>query len=171
MRLGWFGTVGNLLPVTALVVGLIVLLAVLAWFWKEYRPTSDDLAANLPRGPGQARLVEELPEALRGASDPWSEAVRLRDRGELGPAVVRLFAHQLLTLSRLGLVRLAPGRTGRQLVRSVADAEFQGLTTATLRSFESVYYGHHDPSEAEFAALWSVAEAFERRAADPGVIA
>ncbi|WP_435018696.1 DUF4129 domain-containing protein [Tundrisphaera sp. TA3] len=161
---------GSFLPITAMVAALGALIGVLIYSWIQYRPIAEEMPASRPRGPGGARSVEELPEALRGGSaDPWEDALRLRDRGERGPAVVRLFAHQLLTLGRLGLVRLVPGRTGRQLVRSVADAEFKALATTTLRSFESYYYGHREPTEAEFAALWTDAEAFQRRAAAGGM--
>jgi hypothetical protein len=79
--------------------------------------------------------------------------------------VVCLFAHQLLTLSRLGLVRLAPGRTGRQLLRSVADGDFRALVHPTLRMFEAAYYGQRPPTPDEFEGLWAQAEAFERRVA------
>ena len=99
------------------------------------------------------------------SSDPWEEAIRRRGRGDLAGAVVCLFAHQLLTLSRLGLVRLAPGRTGRQLLGAVADAEFRALVRPTLRLFEAVYYGHRTPSAEEFAAVWAGVEAFQRRVA------
>ena len=94
------------------------------------------------------------------SSDPWEEALRRRARGDLTGAVICLFAHQLLTLSRLGLVRLAPGRTGRQLLRAVADAEFRGLALPTLRQFEVVYYGHRTPSPEEFAEVWQKPRAF-----------
>ena len=55
-----------------------------------------------------------------------------------------------MTLSRLGLVRLAPGRTARQLLGSVGDADFRKLVAPTLRHFESAYYGHRNPSGEEF---------------------
>ena len=156
--------VGNILPVAGLVIALLVLVGILVWFWREYQPIPGE-ADPRPAKPGGARSIEALPEALRGDGDPWAEALRLRDLGDRGASVVRLFAHQLLTLSRLDLVRLAPGRTGRQLVRSVSDPEFRNLATATLRSFEAVFYGHRDLSDREFAAVWAGAEQFERRAA------
>jgi len=98
--------------------------------------------------------------------DPWAEANRRRLNGDFAGATLCLFAHQLLTLSRLNLVRLAPGRTGRQLHRSVEDAEFQRLLMLTLRQFEAVYYGHRTPSASDFATVWASAEAFERRAVE-----
>ena len=54
-------------------------------------------------------------------SDPWAETLRLRREGDYAGAVVYLFAHQLLTLNRLDKLRLTPGKTGRQLVRSVKE--------------------------------------------------
>jgi Domain of unknown function (DUF4129) len=166
------GFLGNVISVVGFLLALAALIAVLAWFWKIYEPSGEDLPQS-SRGRGEPSRVEALPEGMRRqfeSSDPWEEALRRRARGDLAGAVVCLFAHQLLTLSRLGLVRLAPGRTGRQLLRAVADADFRGLAQPTLRQFEAVYYGHRTPSTEEFAVVWQSAEAFERRVAG-GVVA
>ena len=149
------------------VVALVVVAVLMARSWKRYLPTADSATDQADPGRGN-RAGEALPAALRRfdpGDDPWAEANRLRQAGDLAGAVVCLFAHQLLTLARLHLVRLAPGRTGRQLHRSVIDEEFQNLLTPTLRQFEAVYYGHRDPTPTDFATLWETAEAFERRVA------
>ena len=156
-----------MISIIGFLIALVALLGVLLWFWKIYEPSGEDLPQS-SRGRGEPSRVEALPAGMRRefeSSDPWEEALRRRARGDLAGAVVCLFAHQLLTLSRLGLVRLAPGRTGRQLLRSVADVEFRGLVQPTLRQFEAVYYGHRTPSPEEFAEVWRSAEAFERRVA------
>jgi hypothetical protein len=121
-----------------------------------------------PTGPrrGPARepaRTASLPAGLRDdTADPWAEAVRLRDRGEHARAIVLLFLHQLLTLDRLRLSVLRPGRTGRQAVRAVADAAVRRRIEPTLRLFEAVYYGHREPAPEAVAAAWAEAEAFER---------
>ena len=78
--------------------------------------------ATFPRGFG------------RTDADPWAEAKRRRAAGDLAGAVVCLFAHQLLTLDQMGLIRLAPGRTGRHYVQSLRDRELIDSLGATLRS-------------------------------------
>jgi hypothetical protein len=158
---------GRWLVFLALTAALVVLCIVLARAWQRRL-----LAAEKPVGPtkGPAReaaRTASLPAGLRAdTADPWAEAVRLRDRGEHARAIVLLFIHQLLTLDRLRLSRLLPGRTGRQIVRSVAEASARGRIEPTLRLFEAVYYGHHDPSPEAFEAAWAEAEAFERWAAE-----
>ena len=157
---------GDYLVFGGFVVTLVGVAILIARSWKRYEPT-DDSSHDQRRGSRGSLAGEILPDALRRlgpGDDPWAEAERLRQSGDLAGAVVCLFAHQLLTLSRLQLVRLAPGRTGRQLHRSVTDQEFQSLLAPTLRQFEAVYYGHRSLSPTEFAALWETAEAFERRA-------
>jgi len=162
---GW--NLGDIIAFVGFVVGIAALLALLAWFYRLYEPSA---RADLPVASRARRAqVEQLPAGLRReveSDDPWSEAIRRRDRGDLAGAIVCLFAHQLLTLSRLGLVRLAPGRTGRQLVRAVANADFRELVLSTLRQFEVAYYGHRSPTADDFAAAWAAAEAFERRVAE-----
>jgi len=161
----WLAWVMNLI---AYIIAVVALIALLVWLWRHYAPTDLSEVPGTPRTRGEPSRIESLPEGMRRefeSTDPWEEAILRRDRGDLAGAVVCLFAHQLLTLSRLGLVRLAPGRTGRQLLRSVADADFRALVLPTLRLFEAVYYGHHVPSPEEFAQLWAQAEIFERRVA------
>jgi len=163
---GWGS--GDYLVFGGFVVALLVLVALVVRFWKRFEPQSDSLAAS-PRSPSRVQSGEVLPAGLRGLTatdDPWIEANRLRLAGDFAGAVVILFAHQLLSLARLGLVRLAPGRTGRQLHRSVVDQEFQAMLTPTLRQFEAVFYGHRAPTATDFADVWTSAEAFERRLAD-----
>ncbi len=170
---GWLGWLGNLVTLALFGVALGVLIGLMVWFWRIYEPIDSGDPSGSSKGRGEPSRIEALPEGMRRefeSSDPWEEAIRRRDRGDLAGAVVCLFAHQLLTLSRLGLVRIAPGRTGRQLLRSVVDAEFRGLVHPTLRLFEAVYYGHRTPSPEEFSRLWAQAETFERRVA-AGVVA
>ena len=149
---------------------LIALVVLVARYWKRFEPTEDDRPDREETGPAIG-AGEVLPAALRPiavAGDLWAEADRRRQAGDLAGAIVCLFAHQLLSLSRLGLVRLTPGRTGRQLHRAVADRDFQGLVLPTLRQFEAVYYGHRTPAPADFAVVWESAQAFERRAGEQG---
>ncbi len=114
----------------------------------------------------QSRRFEGLPAGLEPESDdPWSDAMRRRARGDYAGAIICLFAHQLLTLDRLRMLRLAPGRTGRQLVRAIDDRQIREWVERTLRLFEAVYYGHRVPSAKTFESVWVQAEAFERRVA------
>jgi Domain of unknown function (DUF4129) len=171
-NLSWLSLVGNLAALVGFGLALAVLVGVMVWFWRIYSPIDSQEKSRSLNAKGEPSRIESLPEGMRRefeSTDPWSEALRRRDRGDLAGAVVCLFAHQLLTLSHLGLVRLAPGRTGRQLLRSVADADFRALVNPTLRLFEVVYYGHRIPSPEEFSSLWAQAEAFERRVAGGGV--
>jgi hypothetical protein len=105
-----------------------------------------------------------LPPGVRPeGGDPWSEAIARRDAGDLAGATVCLFAHQLLSLDQLGLIRLAPGRTARHYVQAVQDHELRGSVAATLGLFEDVYYGHVRPEAEAFDLIWSRALAFQER--------
>jgi Domain of unknown function (DUF4129) len=158
---GWVSFAGFALAIGAL-VGLLF------WFWRIYEPAADAELGDSSKSEGEPTRIDELPAGLRlgyDPSDPWAEAIRRRDQGDLAGAIVCLFAHQLLTLSRLGLLRISPGKTARQLLRSVSDAEYRGQVAPTLRLFEAAYYGHQPPSIEEFAAVWAGVEAFQRRVA------
>jgi hypothetical protein len=165
-RSAW-AKLGQWIVFFVLAAALAVLCIVLALAWQRHL-----LSLEQPEGPrrGPARAVArtaDLPPGLRvETDDPWAEAVRLRDRGEHARAIVLLFLHQVLTLDRLRLSRLLPGRTGRQIVRGVADAAVRRRIEPTLRLFEAVYYGHRDPGPEAVAAAWAEAEAFQRWAAE-----
>ncbi len=162
---------GNFVTLIGLMVVLVALVGLLIWFWQIYEPS--DLEQNREEAKrGEPTRVDSLPEGMDGEfalADPWSEAIRRRARGDLAGAIICLFAHQLLTLSKLGLVRLAPGRTGRQLVKAVTDGDLRVMVQPTLRLFEVVYYGHRNPTVEEFDRTWMIAESFEKRVAS-GVI-
>ncbi len=159
----WIGTALLLTVLSAFLVGIFVL-----WLRRK--------GGWLAPGPAQewvstAARVGALPEGLRAADgDPWAEAQRRRAAGDLAGAVICLFAHQLLTLDQIGLIRLAPGRTGRHYVKGIHDAGLLDSLTSTLRLFEDVYYGRRVPSRDAFEAVWKRAEAFneQRRRLPPG---
>jgi hypothetical protein len=164
-RIPWvnFGA-GDLVAVGLALLFLTLVLVFLLEMFRRYRPVLDEAAGA--RGAairaGTARRIEGLPAGVGlDLSDPWSEAQRLRALGDYANAVIYLFAHQLLALERVKQVRLVPGRTGRQLVRAVADRELRRRVEPTLRLFEAVYYGHRAPSAEAFEAVWALAQEFE----------
>ncbi len=166
-RLPRVGSAGDLIVIGLVLLALTILLVVLIELWRRYRPTGVDLDLGGAARAGSVARVEALPEGVRpGVDDPWAEAQGRRERGDHAGAIVCLFAHQILTLDRLGLVRLVPGRTARQLVRSIADRPLRADVAPTLRLFEAVYYGHRTPSAEAFEAAWAAAEAFRRRVAE-----
>lgn len=172
---GWFrwlngwgvpgvGGLGDLVAIGLALLFLTLVLVGLLELLRRYRPPRDTEAERRRAiDAAEALRVEGLPAGVSAiAADPWAEAQRLRARGDYAGAIVHLFAHQLLSLERAGRLRLVPGRTGRQLVRSVADRALRGTVEPTLRLFEAVYYGHQAPSAEAFEAAWSRVETFER---------
>jgi hypothetical protein len=151
-------------------LGTILLSTVLATFfmflvmlWVRREPFG--VATNASRArPGTSELLAQLPEDLKpGLDDPWAEAQRRRLAGDFAGAVIHLFAHQLISLHRVGLIRLLPGWTGRQYVRWLRDPVLVDSLGATLLLFEEIYYGHRLPSAEAFEQVWSRAQALEDR--------
>ena len=70
-------------------LALAALIGVLVWFWRIYEPSGGGLAGESSKGRGEPRRVEALPPGMRRefeSSDPWDEALRRRDRGDLAGA-------------------------------------------------------------------------------------
>jgi hypothetical protein len=155
--------VGNSIGKILLLAAVVAFFFGLAMLWIR-RDWSSALAGNHDSGPGTSARIGDLPEGIRPTdSDPWAEANRRRAAGDLAGAVICLFAHQLLALDQLGLIRLAPGRTGRHYVRSLRDRELTDAVSATLGLFEDVYYGRRAPTAQAFESVWLSALAFQER--------
>jgi hypothetical protein len=163
MRLPSVNIGGNHLGTILLATVLAAFFVFLVVLWLRREPFGAGPSAARAR-PGTALLMAQLQEDLRpGLYDPWGEAQRRRAAGDFAGAVIYLFAHQLLSLDRAGLIQLAPGSTGRHYVRSMRDPVLVGSLGATLRLFEEIYYGHRRPSAVVFEQVWSRAQAFEAR--------
>jgi hypothetical protein len=157
---------GLILRYLLLLVLFGLLIGVIIWAIRTYLPQEKALALRTV-GTGTTSPARALPMGLNlNLDDLWAEAERRRASGDFGGAIICLFVHQILTLERLQMIRLAPGRTARQLVRSVGRADIRGHVQATLRLFEPVFYGHHVPKADDFEPVWREALAFERLLAE-----
>ncbi|HWE35103.1 MAG TPA: DUF4129 domain-containing protein [Isosphaeraceae bacterium] len=159
---------GNVLIYGLVALLIAVLIALVVWAYRR-ADLGWDAGVKAVTASGSASRVGALPTGLEvDSGDPLAEAVRLRSDGNYAAAIVYLFAFELLTLDRLRLVRLAPGKTGRQLVRSVPDPDVRGWVEPALRLFEAVYYGHRLPTAEAFEDAWGHAERLRRFAAEGG---
>ncbi len=157
------GVSGDLIMTAVFLAALIGFLVVLAVLWTRRDSSAADRSAD-GSAVGRAARLTDLPEGVRpGSGDPWAEALRRRAAGDLGGAIVCLFAYQLLSLDQMGLIRLAPGRTGRQYVQTIHDPRFADSLEATLGLFEDVYYGRKLPTLEAFEAVWRSAQVFQER--------
>jgi hypothetical protein len=161
---------GRGISISGDLIGTLVLMAALVVFFVSLMVLWIRREGGLARGEsvrgrlGTSARLGELPEGIRpGDGDPWAEAVRRRAAGDRAGAVVCLFAHQLLSLDQLGLIRLAPGRTGRHYVQALRDQELGDSLGATLRLFEDVYYGCRFPTVQAFESVWNRALMFQER--------
>jgi Domain of unknown function (DUF4129) len=154
---------GDRIGTFILLAALAVFLASVFWLWRRRMSgTADGESARARLG--TAARLSDLPEGIGlGDKDPWAEAQSRRAAGDLAGAVICLFAYQLLSLDQLGLIRLVPGRTGRQYLQVLRDQELADSLGATLRLFEDVYYGRRRPTAQAFESVWNRALMFRER--------
>jgi hypothetical protein len=156
IRGDWLGTILLATVLAAFFVFLLVL-------WMRREPLASAGSAARAK-PGSAELLAQLAgDSALALDDPWAEAQRRRLAGDMAGAIIYLFAHQLISLDRAGLIRLAPGWTGRQYVRWLRDPVLVDSLAATLGLFEEIYYGHRLPSRGAFEQVWHRAQALEDR--------
>jgi hypothetical protein len=159
---------GQILVYLAFFIALIVLIIAFYYAYRAYAPAARGISVGSKVG--RAAHVGGLPAGLQiDLADPLGEARRLRAAGDYAGATLCLFVHLLLTLQDARHIRLAPGKTGRQLVRSIADRWIRARVEPTLRLFEASYYGHRVPSEAAFEYAWAQAESLDQRLREGGV--
>lgn len=162
LHLPTIGAIGDALPIVLTGIGVVSLVVLIRVLWASARfDRSDDGAPG--RTVGSTGRITMLPAGMGSSAvaDPWAEAVERRRQGDYAGAVVFLFAHQLLELDRLGLIRLTPGGTGRKYVRSLDDSRLRELLSATLGLFEQAYYGHKRLSATSFEPVWAGVQSFQ----------
>ena len=163
-RVPYIGNLGDLIVIGLAMLFLTLVLVGLLELLRRYRPAPIEGSTRGVVQVGAATTIEGLPAGVRiGDGDPWEEALARRARGDYAGAVIYLFAHQLVCLERLRQIRFVPGKTARQLVRTVSDGSLRNSVEPTLRLFELVYYGHRAPSPDAFENVWALAEQFEKR--------
>ncbi len=144
--LGWAGI--------AMLLGLVVWLMLAAW-----RARRGDAAGSRDRpgaraGPNHVEAIP-LPAGSTGVG-LLDEARRLYELGDFNRAVVCLFAHQLLELDRMQIIRLARGKTNRQYMREVGRRPaLRQLVEQTMVAFEDVFFGNRSIDRARFEACWN----------------
>jgi hypothetical protein len=160
---GGFPISGNLIATVLLLAALVAFFFCLFILWMR-REGGGVGSAGRRETVGTAARSGDLPEGIRpGDGDPWAEAQRRRAAGDLSGAIISLFAHQLLTLDQLGLIRIAPGKTGRHYVQGLRDRDLVDSLRATLSLFEDVYYGRRSPTQGAFELVWKRALVFQER--------
>ncbi len=116
-----------------------------------------------PLAVGEAQRIEALPYPVaRGNLSLLDQARTCYQAGNYAGAMIYLFSHQLVQLDRRQVIRLAKGKTNRQYLREVGQAEtLRQLVGQTLVAFEDVFFGHHDIDRRRFEACWSRLPEFE----------
>jgi hypothetical protein len=106
---------------------------------------------------GEAERIEALPFPVpRGKLSLLDQARAFYEAGNYASATIYLFSHQLVQLDRGQIIRLAKGKTNRQYLREVGQAEtLRRLVGQTLVAFEDVFFGHHTIDRSRFEACWS----------------
>lgn len=116
-----------------------------------------------PHAIGEAERIEALPFAVARANlSLLDQARNFYQAGNYAAAMLYLFSHQLVQLDRRQFIHLAKGKTNRQYLREVGQAEaLRQLVGQTLVAFEDVFFGHHTIDRQRFEACWSRLPEFE----------
>ena len=110
---------------------------------------------------GEAQRIEALPYPVaRAELSLLDQARNCYEAGNYAAAMIYLFSHQLVELDRGRIIRLAKGKTNRQLLREVAGHSRSGsplrlgqLLGQTLVGFEDAFFGHHEIDRRRFEGL------------------
>ncbi len=85
------------------------------------------------------------------------------EAGDLGNAIVHVFAYQLVELDKHHLIQLTRGKTNRQYLGELrTHPKFIDLLTPTMLAFEDFFFGHHELSGPRFQACWKDLDDFHQ---------
>lgn len=170
-RIGW----GEVLRSRALLFALLAVVGALAAVFvlrtrRRRRAGVVQAAAEPAALPLPDPLLETTTADLRDPEDWLVLAREWIDKGDLRRALRALYLGALGTLSRAGLVRLAPARSNgeyaRELRRRAADREeLLAAFGALVAEFERAWYGRHAVTEESLARVNSALERVRAHAA------
>ncbi|MCI0361460.1 MAG: DUF4129 domain-containing protein [Planctomycetaceae bacterium] len=153
----WFGTLLEVVGLTALVIsiGLLAWLIAKAFLKNETTETVVSKVVETSRSRDVDR-VEALPFQLRKPTgDFLAEAQRLYEAGNFSEAVIYLYSHLLVQLDRHHVIRLAKGKTNRQYLRETRSRpRLRETLERTMVAFEDVFFGHHELTRERFEECW-----------------
>lgn len=154
----WFSSISNvgftalMWLLGAIVVGTLVYLILRSVAARrEKLPSSQVVTADL------VDRVEELPVRLAGIDDFLAAAAKCVRDGKLDEAIIYYYSHQLLTMDKAGVIRLARGKTNRRYLREVGSnlPTLEHLVGQTVAIFEDSFFGHLPIDAERFANLWN----------------
>ncbi len=165
----WSGSSGNdwIWPVLFATVVMLILGTIYFLRTVGRAGSSRSSIPDRTRDPQLQARAEELPfELPRTGEGVLEMARRLAIEGRFGEATVALYGFQLLMLDRVQRIRLAKGKTNRQYVRELRQAEpFTSILSETMVAFERFVFGGHLTTSATFYGVWNRVEEFETKLA------
>ena len=133
-------------------LGFVVLLA-FQMTWQSDLPSAE--TDPHPRELDPARL-EALPESTRQVRDLLAAAEEQIRAGRYDQAMIYYYSWQLVQLDRQSLVELQKGKTNRDYLRELQQAEppQRNLFSQSTGLFEDVFFGHLPVPRTEFLSVW-----------------
>ncbi len=162
----WVGQLVRVLIWTALALGLVALIGLLAraYVTREMQRSGSDGRASPDDRADTDRIVDlALPIRMPGV-DLLRETRRLYEQADYARAILYLFSYQLQMLDRYGLIQLARGKTNRQYTAELAaQPQLRAILQRSMVGFEDVFFGHHPMNKQRFEACWFQLDAFHHR--------
>ncbi len=160
---GWIGQLFRVLIWTALGLGALVLVGLLvrAYLARDPRRVAAGGRGAPDAGADADQIAEWVLPVPAPNRDLLDETRRRVAQGDYTHAILFLFAYQLQTLDRHGLIRLARGKTNRQYRDELAaEPQLRAIFQQVLVGFEDVFFGHHRIEKERFEACWSQLDTF-----------
>jgi hypothetical protein len=109
--------------------------------------------------------LDQLPVNLEpDISDLLGRARWLTNQGRYSEAIVYFYAHVLVQLDQLQLIKLSKGKTNRQYLREVsAHTGLRPFFMQTMRTFEESFFGGHAPDDTKCRACIDRWPEFEQK--------
>ena len=109
----------------------------------------------LSRRRARVRMILQAPEHVesdvRGSSEAYSTALKMADKGNYRDGLVYLFRYVLLWLDENGRFSIGPGKTNREVLRSIPPSEpIRAAVAEMIPLFNGVRFGNAPCDRADY---------------------
>ena len=147
--------------VAAAIIGLLV------WAFMRFSGNNSDIKNEIEEKiEFTPERIEALPFDLQNSAsqgDLLSLARQAYNANDFRNAAIYLYSHVLLSLDHFGWIRLTRGKTNRQYLRELSDAQNMSRFFEPLMiGFERAFFGNYDLSRGEIDPSWNLIDSFQQ---------
>ena len=150
-----------------ILIGVLAIVCLLVWAIMRFSGNNANIEKEVEEKlEFTPERIEALPFDLQNSAsqgDLLSMARQAYNANDFRNAAIYLYSHVLLSLDHFGWIRLTRGKTNRQYLRELNDAQKMSRFFEPLMiGFERAFFGNYDLSRGEIDPSWNLIDSFQQ---------